>query len=67
MTVTQWGKSFMVSGVLLIITAIALYVAWPEWMEARVITSRLTFGLTMGIAGMLMSMLGAFMVSSNAR
>ena len=67
MTVAQWGRSFIMSGVLLIITAVVLYVVWPEWMEARVITSRLTFGLTMGIAGMLMSMLGAYMVSNNAR
>ena len=67
MTAAQWGRSFIASGVLLIITAAVLYAVWPDWMEATVITSRLAFGLTMGIAGMLMSMLGAYMVSSNAR
>ena len=67
MTTTEWGRSFIVSGVLLIITAAVLYAVWPDWMAARVITSRLTFGLTMGLAGMFMSMLGAYMVAGNAR
>ena len=67
MTTMEWGGSFIISGVLLIITATIAGVLWPEWVESRVIVSRLTFGLTFGIAGVMMSMLGAYMVASNAR
>lgn len=63
MTATEWGRSFIISGVLLIITAAIAAAVWPDWMESRVIVSRLTFG----VAGVLMSMLGAYVMVSNAR
>ncbi len=67
MTATEWGRSFIFSGVLLILTASVAGAVWPEWVESRVIVSRLAFGLTFGVAGALLSMLGAYMVASNAR
>ncbi len=67
MTTTEWGRSFIVSGVLLIITAAVAGVLWPEWVESRVIVSRLTFGLAFGVIGALMSILGAYMVAGNAQ
>lgn len=67
MSTTEWGGSFIVSGVLLILTASIAGAVWPEWVESRVIVSRLTFGLTFGVAGALLSMLGLYMVATNAR
>ncbi len=61
MTATEWGKSLIGAGLLLIVTAAIIYWIWPDWMAERAVAGRLGSLLIMGGGGLFTSLLGAYM------
>ena len=57
MTVAEWGKSLIVAGILIVITAAALYPFWPD----TAVGGSLGASLIMGGGGLFTSIIGACM------
>ena len=55
MTAAEWGKSLIGAGILIVITAAALYPFWPD----SAVGGPLGASLIMGGGGLLTSLLGA--------
>ena len=67
MTAAEWGKALLLSGVMLIITAVVMYVIWPDWIDNRAVLTRLSSALLMGFAGFATSALGILLVANGTR
>ena len=67
MTAAEWGKSLMLAGLMLLVTAALMYAVWPDWVASRAILTRLGATLLMGGAGIITAALGILLVANNAR
>ncbi len=67
MNSAKWGRSLILAGVMIVVTAAIIYWIWPEWMAHRASADRPGNFLIMGGGGALMSLLGVFVTTNHAQ
>lgn len=67
MTAAEWGKALLLAGVMLVITAVVMYLVWPDWIDSRAALTRLGSALLMVFTGFATSALGILLVANGTR
>ena len=67
MTSADWGKSLIVAGVMVVITAAIMYTLWPDWADSRAMLTRLGSAALMGFTGFAAFALGILLVANGTR